>query len=165
VFFPATSLTYLKPRFREALRPVAAYLAKAGITANQVTLTSLAGSVLAGTLLCVHATHPALFGLLPVWLWMRMACATLDGTLAIEFGQKSRIGGILNEVGDVVSDVALLLPFAFVPPFPAHRLPCLSFLPVSPSWPAWQGRSWGAAGGSTVHLGNPTARLRSRCLR
>jgi CDP-diacylglycerol--glycerol-3-phosphate 3-phosphatidyltransferase len=37
--------------------------------------------------------------------------------LAREFGQKSRLGGYLNELCDVVSDAALLLPFAFVAPF------------------------------------------------
>jgi CDP-diacylglycerol---glycerol-3-phosphate 3-phosphatidyltransferase len=126
-FFPVTSLTYLKPRLRKALRPVAAHLAKAGVT-NQVTLTSLAGSMLVGTLLCFRATHPMLFGLLPIWLLMRMACATLDGTLAIEFGQKSRIGGVLNEVGDLVSDVALLLPFAFVSPFSRASIALLAIL-------------------------------------
>jgi len=49
VFFPVTSLTYLKPRFRKTLRPVAAHLAKAGVTANLVTLTSLAGSMPGGS--------------------------------------------------------------------------------------------------------------------
>jgi CDP-diacylglycerol--glycerol-3-phosphate 3-phosphatidyltransferase len=48
-----------------------------------------------------------------------MARATIDGTLAIDFGRKSRLGGILNEVGDVVSDVVLLVPLAFVAPFTA----------------------------------------------
>jgi CDP-diacylglycerol---glycerol-3-phosphate 3-phosphatidyltransferase len=46
-----------------------------------------------------------------------MACATIDGTLAIEFGQKSRLGGILNEAGDIISEIGLFLPFVFVAPF------------------------------------------------
>jgi CDP-diacylglycerol--glycerol-3-phosphate 3-phosphatidyltransferase len=46
-----------------------------------------------------------------------MAFATIDGTLAIDFGQKSRLGGILNEVGDIFSDIALFMPLAFVAPF------------------------------------------------
>jgi CDP-diacylglycerol--glycerol-3-phosphate 3-phosphatidyltransferase len=46
-----------------------------------------------------------------------MGCATIDGTLAIDFGQKSRLGGVLNEVGDVLSDAVLFLPIAFVVPF------------------------------------------------
>ena len=37
--------------------------------------------------------------------------------LAREFGQKSRLGAYLNELTDVVSDSALYLPFAFLPPF------------------------------------------------
>jgi CDP-diacylglycerol---glycerol-3-phosphate 3-phosphatidyltransferase len=41
----------------------------------------------------------------------------LRWTLAIEFGQKSRLGGILNETGDVISDIALFSPLAFVAPF------------------------------------------------
>ena len=36
---------------------------------------------------------------------------------AREFGQKSRLGAYLNELTDVVSDSALYLPFAFLPPF------------------------------------------------
>src|ERR1700722_15983629 len=70
-----------------------------------------------GGMLSSFHSHRALFGLLPVWLLVRMACATIDGTLAIDFGQKSLFGGILNEVGDVGSDVVLLLPLAFVGPF------------------------------------------------
>jgi CDP-diacylglycerol--glycerol-3-phosphate 3-phosphatidyltransferase len=35
--------------------------------------------------------------------------------LAREHGQKSRLGAVLNELGDVVSDAALYLPFALVP--------------------------------------------------
>lgn len=116
-FLAVTSLIFLKPALRKALRPVAARLYEAGVTANQVTLTSLVGSVLLGALLCRFATHSPLFAILPAWLFVRTALAAIDGTLAIEFGQKSRLGGILNEAGDVVSDIALFLPLAFVPPF------------------------------------------------
>jgi CDP-diacylglycerol---glycerol-3-phosphate 3-phosphatidyltransferase len=52
----------------------------------------------------------------------------IDGTLAIEFGQKSHLGGILNESGDVVSDVALFLPLALVSPFSAASITVLIFL-------------------------------------
>jgi hypothetical protein len=113
-FLAATSLTFLKPLLRKALRPVAARLYEAGVTANQVTLTSLVGSVLVGAFLCRFAAHSVLFAILPAWLVARTAFAAIDGTLAIEFGQKSRLGGILNEAGDVVSDIALFLPLAFV---------------------------------------------------
>ena len=37
-----------------------------------------------------------------------MALNAIDGMLAREHGQKSALGGILNELGDVVSDAAIL---------------------------------------------------------
>jgi CDP-diacylglycerol--glycerol-3-phosphate 3-phosphatidyltransferase len=113
----ATSLTFLKPRFKRFLMPISARLASAGVVANQVTAISIVGSLFMGGMLSSFHSNRALFGLLPAWLLIRMICATIDGTLAIDFGQKSHFGGILNEVGDVVSDVALLIPLAFVGPF------------------------------------------------
>ena len=59
------------------------------------------------------------FLLIPLWLFLRMALNAIDGMLAREFGQKSRLGAYLNELGDVVSDAALYLPFALLPPFAA----------------------------------------------
>jgi len=116
-FLAATSLTPLKSLLRRAVRPVAGRLYEAGVTANQVTSTSLVGSVLVGAPLCRFADHSSSFAILPAWLVARTAFAAIDGTLAVEFGQKSRLGGVLNEVGDVVSDIALFLPLVFVPPF------------------------------------------------
>ena len=107
----------LKPRFQALLRPLAARLAGAGVTANQVTLAAAIGSLLLGALLCAWPEPRALFLLLPAWLFVRMALNALDGMLAREFGQKSPLGGYLNELCDVISDAALLLPFAFVAPF------------------------------------------------
>jgi CDP-diacylglycerol--glycerol-3-phosphate 3-phosphatidyltransferase len=107
----------LKPRFQSLLRPLVRRLATAGITANQVTLAAAIGSVALGALLCCNSHNHALFLLLPVWLAVRMALNAIDGMLAREFGQKSRLGGYLNELCDVVSDSALLLPFALIAPF------------------------------------------------
>ncbi|MDB5620397.1 CDP-alcohol phosphatidyltransferase family protein [Tardiphaga sp.] len=113
----ATLLDPLKPLLKRALYPVVEKLARVGVTANQVTITSLAGSVAVGSWLSVHTDGKAIWGLLPAWTLARMAFATIDGTLAIDFGQKSRLGGILNEVGDVVSDIAMFLPLVWLPPF------------------------------------------------
>jgi CDP-diacylglycerol---glycerol-3-phosphate 3-phosphatidyltransferase len=130
-FVAATSLTFLKPRLKTALRPWAAYLARSGVTANQVTVTSLIASVVVGALLCVFAAKRGLFAILPVWLAVRTACATIDGTLAIEFRQKSRLGGILNEAGDIISEIALFMPLMFVPPFSATTIGLLIALVVA----------------------------------
>lgn len=106
----------LKPRFQAALRPLVGRLAAAGVTANQVTVVAALGSLLLGALLAA-ADRPALFLLLPLWLFLRMVLNAVDGMLAREFGQKSELGAYLNELGDLVSDAALYLPFALVAPF------------------------------------------------
>ena len=46
-----------------------------------------------------------------------MALNAIDGMLAREHDMQSPLGGILNELGDAVSDAALYLPFALVPGF------------------------------------------------
>lgn len=111
------TLYSLKPRFQALLRPLVGRLADAGVTANQVTIAAAVGSIAIGALVAWQAQHRALFLLLPLWLFVRMALNAVDGMLAREFGQKSRLGGYLNELGDLASDAALTLPFAFVAPF------------------------------------------------
>ena len=105
----------LKPKFQDLLRPIAEKLFNAGITANQVTLGALLLSVLVGLLLCLFP-NPTFFILLPFVLFIRMALNAIDGMIAREHNQKSHLGAILNELGDVISDIALYLPFALIFP-------------------------------------------------
>jgi len=107
----------LKPRFQDLLRPLVARLARAGVTANQVTLCAAIVSVFLGTYVAVFADERALFLLIPGWLLLRMALNAIDGMLAKEFRQTTALGAYLNELTDVVSDSALYLPFAFIEPF------------------------------------------------
>ena len=113
------TLYAVKPRFQALLRPIVQWLAAARVTANQVTLTAAFGSVAVGLFLITHVDAAPVFLLLPIWLAIRMALNAIDGMLAREFGQKSRLGAYLNELGDVVSDAALYAPFALVPPLGA----------------------------------------------
>lgn len=111
------SIYELKPKFQNLLRPLVKRLYNAGITANQVTLAACILSILLGALLTKFADISALFFLLPIWMFLRMALNAIDGMLAREFNQKTLLGGYLNEATDVISDTALYLPFAFVAPF------------------------------------------------
>jgi phosphatidylglycerophosphate synthase len=104
----------LKPRFQALLRPLTAALYRSGITANQVTVLACLVSVALGALLAAMPERAALFALVPAWLFARMALNAIDGMLAREFGQASRLGAYLNELTDVVSDAALYLPFALL---------------------------------------------------
>jgi CDP-diacylglycerol--glycerol-3-phosphate 3-phosphatidyltransferase len=105
----------LKPAFQNLLRPLCNSLAKAGVTANQVTVAATLMSVFVGLLFALFPTSRWAALLIPVSLFVRMALNAIDGMLAREHNMQSDLGGVLNELGDVVSDVALYLPFALVP--------------------------------------------------
>ncbi|EHB89607.1 CDP-alcohol phosphatidyltransferase family protein [Aggregatibacter aphrophilus] len=122
------SIYDLKPKFQNLLRPLVIKLEQRGVTANQVTLTACAISVILGLMLTALSDYNWLFILIPIWLFMRMALNAIDGMLACEFNQKSRLGGYLNEITDVVSDAALYLPFAFVYPFDALQIGLIIWL-------------------------------------
>ena len=108
------SIYDLKPRFQALLRPLIGRLARAGVTPNAVTLGAVAGSVVIGGLVALAGDRPALLLLLPVWLFLRMALNAIDGMMARELGMATPLGAVLNELGDVVADVALYVPLAVV---------------------------------------------------
>jgi len=91
-------------------------LARAGVTANQVTVAALLLSLAAGGAIW-WARGGRMLLLLPAVLFARMALNAMDGMLAREHGQKSSLGAVLNELGDVIADVGLYLPLAAVPGF------------------------------------------------
>jgi CDP-diacylglycerol--glycerol-3-phosphate 3-phosphatidyltransferase len=105
----------LKASFQNLLRPLVNRLAKAGITANQVTVSALLLSVAFGLLLYFSNFAAWVLFCLPVLLFLRMGLNAVDGMLAREHNMQSNLGAILNELGDVVSDTALYLPFAALP--------------------------------------------------
>jgi CDP-diacylglycerol--glycerol-3-phosphate 3-phosphatidyltransferase len=105
----------LKPAFQNLLRPICGALARAGVTANQITVAALLGSIIVGLLFGLSPTSAWAAFLIPIWLFLRMALNAIDGMLAREHNMQSELGGILNELGDVISDSALYLPFALVP--------------------------------------------------
>ncbi len=109
------SIYDLKPAFQSLLRPLVHSLARAGATPNHVTVAALVLSLAVGALIAGRpaARWPLL--LLPATLLLRMALNALDGMMARELGMSSRLGAVLNELGDVVSDAALYLPLAVVP--------------------------------------------------
>jgi CDP-diacylglycerol--glycerol-3-phosphate 3-phosphatidyltransferase len=116
----------LKSRFQGLLRPMVRRLAALGVTANQVTIAACLLSVLVG--LFLSTADRAWFLILPIWMFVRMALNAVDGMLAREFGQSSHLGAYLNELTDVVSDAALYLPFAFIPPFDWRSVGAVIFI-------------------------------------
>ncbi|MDM8565988.1 CDP-alcohol phosphatidyltransferase family protein [Candidatus Halobeggiatoa sp. HSG11] len=107
------SIYDLKPAFQNILRPICKYLAQHGVTANQVTIAAVLLSLAMGAAI---AWQPMLFLLgLPIVLFIRMALNAIDGMLAREHNMQTPLGAILNELGDVIADAGLYLPFALLP--------------------------------------------------
>ncbi|MBB3241024.1 CDP-diacylglycerol--glycerol-3-phosphate 3-phosphatidyltransferase [Pseudomonas sp. Tn43] len=109
------SIYQLKPAFQNLLRPLVQRLFDNGTTANQITVLAGVISVVTGVGIACFAHHLWVFLLIPVWMILRMALNAIDGMLAREFGQQSRLGAYLNELCDIVADSALILPFALIP--------------------------------------------------
>ncbi|TLP63619.1 MULTISPECIES: CDP-alcohol phosphatidyltransferase family protein [Pseudomonas] len=109
------SIYQLKPRFQALLRPGVKRLHERGVTANQVTVVAAVISIAIGLLLAWLPHVTWMFILIPVWMLLRMALNAVDGMLAREFGQQSKLGAYLNELCDVIADAALYLPFALLP--------------------------------------------------
>ena len=104
----------LKPQFQALLRPMAAALAKRGISANDVTLGALLLSAAQGAWLALMPDSAWPLLTLPVTLFLRMAFNAIDGLMAKEHGLASPAGAVLNEISDVAADAALYLPFALI---------------------------------------------------
>jgi CDP-diacylglycerol---glycerol-3-phosphate 3-phosphatidyltransferase len=112
------SIYQLKPAFQGLLRPMVQWLALVGVTANAVTIAALLLSLATGGAIAWARGGRSLL-LLPLVLFVRMALNAMDGMLAREHNQKTALGAILNELGDVVADAGLYLPLGVVPGFNA----------------------------------------------
>jgi CDP-diacylglycerol--glycerol-3-phosphate 3-phosphatidyltransferase len=105
----------LKPKFQALLRPVAAALVRARVSANTVTIAALLLSVAQGAWLALEPGAALPLLLLPVTLFARMALNAVDGLMAKKHAMASPQGAVLNELSDVIADAALYLPFALIP--------------------------------------------------
>ncbi|QAU33178.1 CDP-alcohol phosphatidyltransferase family protein [Janthinobacterium sp. 17J80-10] len=104
----------LKPKFQQILRPLTSWLYRLGISANGVTVFACTASAAYGAWMALLPGSRWPFLALPLFMLVRMALNAIDGMLAREFGQQSRLGAILNETGDVVADTCLFAPFALL---------------------------------------------------
>lgn len=140
-----------KPTLQLLVRPLARWVAARGGTANQVTMLAMLGSIAVGALLgAIGAWVPVVWLLLPVWMLARMALNALDGVLAREHRQQTRLGAYANELSDVVSDAALILPLATLPSF---RPMLVVWIALAASWTELAGVLGTSVGASRRHEG------------
>ncbi|MBN2768709.1 MAG: CDP-alcohol phosphatidyltransferase family protein [Campylobacterales bacterium] len=104
----------LKPKFQALLKPIVKKLYEIGITPNQVTIGALLLSFLGGFIVFLAQKNHLLLIIIPFIMFIRMALNAIDGILAKEYNLTSDTGAILNELGDVLSDILLYLPFIFI---------------------------------------------------
>lgn len=123
------SIYGLKPKFQGLLRPIVNWLAHIGVTANQVTIAALLLSLTVGHVIAWKQGGRSLL-LLPAVLFARMALNAMDGMLAREHNQKTALGAILNELGDVVADIGLYSPLSLVPGFDPRLVAAVVLLSV-----------------------------------
>lgn len=109
------TLYHCKPTFQNYLRPLVQQLAQWRISPNQITLLAMLLSVVMGFAIACFSQVSWVFFALPIVLLGRMALNAIDGMLAREHRLTTPLGCILNELGDVISDIALYLPFSLLP--------------------------------------------------
>lgn len=126
------SIYTYKSQFQDKLRPFVQVLQRLGVTANQVTVFAAFISVLLAVVVYFSGVRLmyGVFLLIPLWMFLRMALNAIDGMLAREFAQKSALGAYLNELCDVISDVALYACFLSLPILNPYLLLVVIFLAV-----------------------------------
>lgn len=106
----------LKSRFQQRLLPIRDWLITRHISPNTITLSTCGLCLLYACLLAWKPTRYITLIGLPVFLFIRMALNALDGMVASATQQQTPLGSVLNEVCDIISDVALFSIFiVFLP--------------------------------------------------
>ncbi|MFP4878172.1 CDP-alcohol phosphatidyltransferase family protein [Mammaliicoccus sciuri] len=108
------SIYEIKPKFQQLLMPIVDWMRKNGMTPNQVTILALLLSIVTGVILSIFHENKWIYILMPIVMFVRMALNAIDGVMAKKYQMKSHLGLLLNELGDVISDLFLFIPFVFI---------------------------------------------------
>lgn len=104
------SIYTIKPQFQKLLTPILVFLHKKNISANQITISASVLSLFIGVLFWFSDYNRWFLLALPIGLFIRMALNALDGMMARKYNQSSTKGEMLNELGDIVSDLFVFFP-------------------------------------------------------
>ena len=103
----------IKPKFQKLLFPLLTVLRRLGITPNHITVFSILFSFLIGFLFLQATENKIFYLVVALGLLLRMGLNALDGMMANKYNLKSTKGEILNEIGDVISDIAIYFPLLY----------------------------------------------------
>ena len=107
------SIYKLKPKFQKLLQPLLLLLKRIGVSPNHITVFTIFFSLLIGYILFLAIDNSFWFIVVALGLLIRMMLNALDGMMANQFNLQSKLGEILNEIGDVISDIAIFFPFLY----------------------------------------------------
>jgi CDP-diacylglycerol--glycerol-3-phosphate 3-phosphatidyltransferase len=120
------SVYQLKPAFQRSLQPLLQWLLRSGVHPNHITLGALAICVIYGAALICWPAQKALWIIYPLMMLLRMMLNALDGMLANAAQLRTRLGALLNELCDVLADIAVYLPLVWL--LPEHAISLLILL-------------------------------------
>ncbi len=103
------SVYNIKPKFQQLIKPVMEFLHRKKFTPNHITIIALLGSILTGIFVYLDSGWLYLL-VVPIYLFIRMALNAIDGMMARAYNQQSALGEVLNELGDVLADLAIFYP-------------------------------------------------------
>lgn len=105
----------------------AAWLARAGVTPNAISIVGMVSCIAAGLLLYSTSHWPEWsrwsYVLAACLIQLRLLCNMLDGMVAIECNKQSPVGELYNEIPDRISDAATLIGVGYA----ASSSPVLGF--------------------------------------
>jgi len=104
------SIYKIKPKFQQLLMPLLKLLRKLGISPNSITIFSIFLSFLIAYFFWNTSDNSSYFLIVAFGLLLRMMLNALDGMMARIYNLQSKMGEILNEVGDIVSDFVIYFP-------------------------------------------------------
>jgi len=104
----------IKPAFQKLLTPLLKVLRKLGVTPNLLSVLAILLSFFLGCLFSEADSNNTYYLYVALGLLFRMMLNALDGMMARVYDLQSRTGEVLNEVGDIVSDVAIFYPLLFL---------------------------------------------------
>jgi phosphatidylglycerophosphate synthase len=104
-----------KNAIANGLEPVVGRLERLGVSPDAVTLAAIPIGGLAGVLLLASPTVPVALLAVPLLAALRLLVNLLDGALARRTGRVHPRGELYNELGDRLTDMAFLVPVAFLP--------------------------------------------------
>jgi len=107
------SVYKLKPKFQQLLQPLLLLLKRMGVSPNHITVFTIIFSIIIGYILFLGIEDRFWFLIVALGLLLRMMLNALDGMMAKQFNLQSKLGEILNEIGDVISDISIYFPFIY----------------------------------------------------